>query len=210
MVRACWLIVVAVAAFAGANEVELVEAEPEKVKPPKNETPAELPICKGGCSGLSCAYPRMCKQMVAQHRAGVSKPLGDSRRGRAKRRPSRRLSRRARSRRSTATARRSSAGRRRRESRAAAGTNASAPNARAATAGPRLPRTSPSARSTSRGASSAPRRGDSPARRGLRLFHTGKAAPFGGGRTGARGGCNLVQLFMLRLDMKTAAFSSTM
>ena len=72
MVRACWLIVVAVAAFAGANEVELVEAEPEKVKPPKNETPAELPICKGGCSGLSCAYPRMCKQMVAQHRAGVS------------------------------------------------------------------------------------------------------------------------------------------
>ena len=105
MVRACWLIVVAVAAFAGANEVELVEAEPEKVKPPKNETPAELPICKGGCSGLSCAYPRMCKQMVAQHRAGVSKPLGDSRRGRAKRRPGRRLSRGARSRRSTATAR---------------------------------------------------------------------------------------------------------
>ena len=108
MVRPCFLLVVAVAAFAGANEVELVEAEPEKVKPPKNETPAELPICKGGCSGLSCAYPRMCKQMVAQHRAGVSKALGDSRRGRAKRRPGRRLSRRARSRRSTATARRSS------------------------------------------------------------------------------------------------------
>ena len=43
-------------ALAGvyANEVELVEEAAPAA--PKNSTPAELPICKGGCRDLSCAY----------------------------------------------------------------------------------------------------------------------------------------------------------
>ena len=65
VLRSLCLVLVALAG-AGANEVELVEdatpAAPEKA------TPEELPICKGGCSMLSCAYPRMCKQMITQYK----------------------------------------------------------------------------------------------------------------------------------------------
>lgn len=62
-------VVLLLAALVHANEVELVEdaAPPADAKNATSAPPA-LPICKGGCSGLSCAYPRMCKQMITQYK----------------------------------------------------------------------------------------------------------------------------------------------
>lgn len=58
------------------NEVELVEDASTTPPEAVNATPAELPICKGGCRELSCAYPRMCKQMVTQYKCRCAECQG--------------------------------------------------------------------------------------------------------------------------------------
>ena len=40
----------------------------QKIQQVMDITSRELPICKGGCRELSCAYPRMCKQMITQYK----------------------------------------------------------------------------------------------------------------------------------------------
>mmetsp|Transcript_10098 Transcript_10098/g.33360 ORF Transcript_10098/g.33360 Transcript_10098/m.33360 type:complete len:139 (-) Transcript_10098:42-458(-) len=55
---------------ANMQEVELHEPADGITNATATASPTPtptLPLCRGGCDGLSCAYPTMCKYMVSRH-----------------------------------------------------------------------------------------------------------------------------------------------